>query len=227
MLFLQTERNGDPIVSHSALVIFDVDGTLFQTYRVTAPAVQRTFKRFGIHPPDADTIRSFIGKHPDIYYQWLRDACGDGPVEEIIAETDACEIRLISEVGALYLGAKETLEALESAGHAQAVSSNAPEPYLHEVLHVYNLWPFFSVVRCPGSIFADKAEMVRDIMAHLPQRPVIVIGDRREDIESAHANGVIAVGAAYGLGSPGELAEADLLVKDAHEIPGAVDRLLA
>ena len=49
----------------SALLIFDVDGTLLQTERVTVPAVQRTLRARGLPEPDAAVICSFFGKSVD------------------------------------------------------------------------------------------------------------------------------------------------------------------
>jgi phosphoglycolate phosphatase-like HAD superfamily hydrolase len=55
----------------------------------------------------------------------------------------------------------------------------------------------------------------------------VVIGDREDDIRAAHDNGLKGVGASYGYGRDGELAEADALASSASELPTALERLLS
>ena len=95
-----------------ALIIFDIDGTLLETGRVTVPAVQRTFAAHGLSMPDYDTICGFFGKPVETYEAWLAEQCPPGMAEQIVAETNALELQLIGSEGRLYEGAREVLEEL-------------------------------------------------------------------------------------------------------------------
>ena len=123
--------------------------------------------------------------------------------------------------------AAQFLTQLRDEGHRLAVCSNGPAAYVHEFLDAHKVRSFFDEVRFRGTTFAGKSAMIAAVLAQIPVRPAVVIGDRADDIEGAHQHGAWAVGATYGFGAPGELDAADALVDCAADIPSAVRRLLA
>lgn len=213
-------------MTRNALIVFDIDGTLFETARVTVPAVQRTFAAHGLPCPGAEPIVSFFGKPARDYEAWLEGLCPPGVAASIIEETNALELRLIADEGRLFPGAESALAALKAEGHTLALCSNGPEEYVAEFVRAYGLERFVSAVRARGNRPEGKTTMLGEILGEVETRPVIVVGDRHDDVESAHHWGARAVGAAYGYGSNGELAHADAMVETAGEIPEAVAGLL-
>ena len=210
----------------SPVVVFDVDGTLLQTQLVTVPAVQQTFVRYGLPEPDVETICSFFGVPVEWYHDWLASLCPEGRVDEIVRATDKRELELIGESGQLYPGAREAIESLHAMGCAMVISSNGPDDYVGEFLDAHDLRHFFSLVRARGQGFEGKSHMLKDILDHYPGHRAVVVGDRGDDVESAHANGALAVAVTYGFGSAEELRDADATLHAADEIPAAVCRLL-
>jgi len=73
----------------------------------------------------------------------------------------------------------------------------------------------------------NKLSMVRELLGHLKSRPALVIGDRSDDIEAAHRNGLRAIAATYGYGTAEELQAADVAAHSPSDLPGLVRRLLA
>jgi phosphoglycolate phosphatase len=209
-----------------ALIIFDIDGTLLETHRVTVPAVQRTFAAHGLAVPDEATICSYFGQPVEAYHAWLAGLCGTADPQAIIAATDKLELDLIRSEGRLYPETEAALERLRQEGHSMAVCSNAPEDYMDEFLDAHDVRRLFREVRCRGRRNVGKKDMVRELMELIPDRPAIVVGDRRDDVQAAHANGGRAVGVLYGFGGPEELADADALIRTPAELPDAIRRLL-
>jgi phosphoglycolate phosphatase len=209
-----------------ALIIFDIDGTLLETERVTVPAVQRTFAAHGLPVPDHGTICGFFGRPVETYEAWLAEQCPPGMAPQIVAETNALELRLIGSEGRLYDGAREVLEELH-AGCVLAVCSNGPDDYVNEFLDAHRVRQYLAAVRARGTRYSGKVEMVAEITAMGLGRPVIVVGDRHDDIEAAHANGALAVGAAYGFSGGEELAGAQARISSIRELPAVIERLLA
>ncbi|HOH52064.1 MAG TPA: HAD family hydrolase [Candidatus Hydrogenedentes bacterium] len=203
----------------SALLVFDVDGTLLQTERVTVPAVQRTLRARGLAEPDAAVICSFFGKSVAAYEAWLASLCPPGQMEEIVAETNALELRLIGEEGRLYDGVPETLQRLRDAGHRLAVCSNGPQDYVDTFLDAHRLRPLFHGVRARGARPEGKPIMVGELLAELGGGPGAVIGDRADDLRAAHENRLTAVAATYGFGNPAEHQEADLRLERFPDLP--------
>ena len=207
-----------------ALIIFDIDGTLLETERVTVPAVQRTFAAHGLPVPDHDTICGFFGKPVETYEAWLAEQCPPGMAPQIVAETNALELDLIGSEGRLYEDTRSVLETLH-ATCVLAVCSNGPDDYVNEFLDAHGVRPLLAAVRARGTRYSGKTEMIAEIVAMNLGRPVVVVGDRHDDIEAAHANGALAVGAAYGFGGDAELAGADARMASIRELPAIVTRL--
>ncbi|MDX9973301.1 MAG: HAD family hydrolase [FCB group bacterium] len=210
-----------------AFVIFDIDGTILETARVTVPAVQRTMAAYGLPEPDADAICSFFGRPVEDYHAWLKALCPSDKAAEIVAATDRLELDLIGSEGRLYEGMHCALETLRDEGHVLAVCSNAPEDYLCEFLDAHDLRHFFTEIRCRGTRYSGKTEMIAELLTLVEARPAIVVGDRHDDIEAAHANGILAVAAAYGFGNDGEWRDADARIETPASLPVTVDRLIS
>lgn len=212
--------------TNGKLVVFDLDGTLFQAQRVTIPAVQETFAANGLHVPGADEIGAFIGRPAAEYHQWLAGFCSPEMVHDIVSQTDRRELELIGEAGCLFPGVLEMLTALERHGYRLAMSSNAPDDYFAETLRTQGLSAFFSPALCRGTRFSGKVEMVGFILEQTSAKRFVVVGDRRDDIECAHAYQGLAVAVTYGFGTREELADADAWADEPSEVTAAVERLI-
>jgi phosphoglycolate phosphatase-like HAD superfamily hydrolase len=210
-----------------ALIIFDIDGTLFETQRVTVPAVRKTFAAYGLKEPDPDTICTFFGRSVASYEAWLAGLCPPDMAAEIVDATNRRELALIREAGRLYPGVREALDALRKAGHRMAVCSNGPEGYVGEFLDAFDLRGFFDAVFTRGARFQGKQDMIAEVLRAIPDRPVFMVGDRQDDVSGAHENGARAIGAHYGFGGETELANADAVANAAEELPEIIARLLA
>ena len=205
-----------------ALIIFDIDGTLLETERVTVPAVQRTFAAHGLPIPEEAVICSFFGKPVEVYEAWLAELCPTEEAARIVAETNALELDLIGSEGRLYDGARETLELLQTAGHTLAICSNGPDDYVNTFLDAHEVRSFFSIIRARGTRYSGKEAMAGEILAKFPQRPAFFVGDRDDDVRAAHHHGIFAIAADYGFGGGHELTAADDHIQSLGELP---DRL--
>ncbi len=208
-----------------ALIIFDIDGTLFQTDLVTVPAVQRTFAAHGLPQPDAHTICSFFGQPVQTYEAWLASLAPADNVKQIIDDTNTLELELIATEGRLYPGIPELLAQLRHDGHALAICSNGPDDYVNTFLDAHQMRQYFDIIRTRGTKYDGKKTMVKEIMGIISIRPAIVIGDRHDDIEAAHASGAYAIAACYGFGGEEESAGADKKVLAVKEIPDALRQI--
>ncbi|MDQ1257956.1 MAG: adenosylhomocysteine nucleosidase [Candidatus Hydrogenedentes bacterium] len=205
-----------------ALVIFDIDGTLLQTDLVTVPAVQQTFASFGLPAPDRDAICAFFGRPQEDYEAWIAELCPPGRDDQIIEAINRREIECIGETGRLYPGTRGAIVELIEEDYRLAICSNGPERYVQEFVKKHRLTPFFDMVCARGVQYTGKIEMMTDILRRMPTRPVIVVGDRDDDIAAAHHHGAKAIGVTYGFGSPAELEGADVLIYAPAEIPKTV-----
>ena len=217
----------EDILSNSALIIFDVDGTLLRSQLITVPAIQDTLSAYGVTPPDASAIRQTFGVPVEEYEAWLGGLCPPENAARIVEAANERELELISRADALFPGIPEVLKTLKTAGHVLATCTNASVPYLARVLDVHGLRAFFQVNTCIGQGFVDKTAMVRHIMDTIGLRPAVVVGDRIGDIDAARTNGAYAIAADYGYGTETELEHADAHACTPGDIVGIVERMTA
>ena len=210
-----------------ALLIFDLDGTLFQTERVTVPAVQAAFAAYGLAPPTEEQVCFFFGKPVEDYEAWLARQCSPETADELVQYANALELQYIGERGCLYPGTLETLEMLRGNGYDLAICSNGPEPYVREVVRAHGLASFFPVVFARDTRYADKEEMVGLILEEARPARFAVVGDRSEDIEAAHLHGGQGIAAVYGFGNVEEWRGADAHVHSIREVPSCAERLFS
>ena len=213
-------------MDHRGLLIFDLDGTLFRAETVTIPAVQRGFLAQGLAVPAEEEISAYFGKPASQYHAWLVSRCPEEKAPELIEAIDRRELELISETGQLYPQAREVLATLRGWVGQMALCSNGPQDYVERVMTVHRLEPFFDAVRCWRSTLDSKPLMVRELVGHLESRPVIIIGDRGDDIQAAHQNGLWAIAAKYGYGTVEELEAADAAAVSLLDLPHLARSLL-
>ncbi len=208
------------------LVIFDLDGTLFRADAVTVPAVIMSFETRDLTPPPESKIRYFIGRPMPEFHAWLDEVSPPGIGPEIARDVDRTEIELVPEAGDLFPGVLDVLITLRESVARMAVCTNGPRPYVEAVIKAYNLAPYFDAIRFLQHDGDDKIGMVRELLERFDERPGIVVGDRPDDIEAAHRNGLAAIAVSYGLGTPGELAAADAVADSPTDLPGLVSKLI-
>lgn len=212
-----------------SLLIFDLDGTLFHTETVTVPATRAAFERHGLAPPSHEAVCAFIGRPGVEFSAWLTTLCPPTVAAQIVRDAAERELELIGESGVLYPGVPEMLAELEARAAAMAICSNGSRRYVEAVLGALGIGRFFAAVRFRTPTDRDKPQMLADLLRKLG-RPAggggVVVGDRSDDVESARANGLLAVGCGYGYGRDGEIDGADGVAASPAQIVGLVDRLL-
>ena len=217
-----------PSEAARGLLIFDIDGTLFHTDTVTVPAVQQTLAEYGLPAAAEADITDFFGKPSSDFYAWLRSLCPPGiAVDEVVAAVERRELANISQTGRLYPAMREVLTTLRARSRQMAICSNGRHVYVERVLAAHDLGGYFDAVRHRVSERDTKPGMVGELLARLHSRPAIVIGDRHDDVEAAHQNGLAVIAASYGYGRNGELTGADAVAAAPLELPDLVQSLLS
>ena len=210
----------------SALLIFDLDGTLFQAESVTVPAVQDTFLDAGLEVPRTEVILDFIGSPVSELALWVQSVCGDRDAGELMRLIDAKEMALAKSIGQLFPKVIDIPESLRRDYEASAICTNGEPEYAGRIIDSQGICHFFDVVRCRVNEQDNKPAMVAEIIGTLGLNEGVVTGDRREDVEAAKRNSFRAMGAGYGYGSEDELKDADAVAHAASEIPDLIAQVL-
>ena len=190
--------------------LFDFDGTLADTGDGIRKSVAYSLEKLGRAVPSESTLSRFIG--PPLHDSYV-EFCGltDEQAESAIRFYRERYVDIGLYESHLYPGIVELLKALHEAGAYVAIASAKPQFMLERLAAYYDIDQWLDVIVGVGldRHSADKRDL---LLQALPQGVDVaracMVGDRRFDIEAAKALGLAAIGAGYGYGLPGELADA-------------------
>ena len=208
----------------SALIVFDLDGTLFDTMSVDALAFNRALAEFSAPPVTVEKLRTLNGLTIENMIAKLGLDRSQG------AAFDAALVRhehaLMETHGRLYAGVPEMLEKLAMRATLAIATSGSGE-YMNMVAAQYGFGRYMSIMLGDdGSGTSDKADKVRRIAEAIPHDKLIMVGDRESDINAGIASGGRTIGVLYGFGGEAELSHAHALAQDVVELSDTMERWL-
>jgi len=210
------------------LLIFDLDGTLFQTEKVSYRAAVECFNSFGLEKPERDEIVDWFGKPIHEFMAWVVIKVGGAASpEEVLEEFSRLEFALIPEVGELFPGVMDSLELLKREGYRLALCSNGSEDYVDLVTGEMEIRGLFEKLSHRVDRHDPKTARIAQLKEHFNPSRGMVVGDREDDISSARDNGLLSLGCLYGYARKGELDEADALIRDSVNLADVVLQVLA
>jgi len=206
-------------------LIFDMDGTLFQTDKILEISLDDTFNHLrSLNKWDTvtpiDKYREIMGVPlPKVWEALL-------PNHSMVdrEQTDAYFLEMLvknirSGKGALYPNVKEVFSYLKENNCSIYIASNGLTEYLKAIVSYYNLdnWvtETFSIQQIQS---LDKGDLVKAILKKYDIKKAAVIGDRLSDINAAKDNSLIAIGCNFDFAQEDELAQADLVIDDLMEL---------
>jgi len=182
------------------LIVFDWDGTLFDSAAVIAEGIQHAAREMALPVPDRESARHVIGLGLS---DSLRHAMPTLPPERY-AEFLALYRRYFLEredTLSLFPGVPELLSELQERGHRLAVATGKPRRGLDRSLQASGIGSLFVASRC-GDETRPKPDpaMLLELMAELRlgAADMLMIGDTSHDLGMAANAGVDAVAVTYG-----------------------------
>lgn len=215
-------------------LLFDYDGTLHESLRIYAPAMQDAYDHLtarGFAPPRRWTdkeLRAWIGLPPEAAWDQMLPGLPEAEKRRSIEEVGDGMLSRIEGGGArLYPGVPEALAALKRLGGRMLLLSSCPRSYLEAHDRVFSLSRFFDGLFCGEDFgYQPKYQIVQGLLEQYGD-PFLVVGDRAADREAALRNHLRFAGCLYGYGSTEELAGADCLLRTPRELWSVLSRLLA
>ena len=183
-------------------VVFDLDGTLWDTCATCARGWNNVLRRHGIafREITADDIRAVTGRPHE---QCIREVFAGFPEHQLAllsAETATEDVRLIAEVGgALYPGVEDGLGRL-SRRVPLFIVSNCQAGYIETFLRWTGMTERFGDFECWGNTRLSKAGNLQRIIDRNALRSPVLVGDTHGDQSAARECAVPFVHVDYGFG---------------------------
>ncbi|MCP3031575.1 HAD hydrolase-like protein [Halobacillus sp. A1] len=213
-------------------LIFDMDGTLFQTDRILELSLEDTFNHLrSLQKWDAatpvDKYREIMGVPLPQVWETLLPHHSEAVREEMNTYfLDSLIENIRNGKGALYPNVVEVFEYLKKNGCSIYIASNGLTDYLKAIVRHYNLdrWvtETFSIQQIQT---LDKADLVSHILEKYNIHDSAVVGDRLSDINAAKKNSLTAIGCRFDFAREEELSQADLVIDDLIDLKTIIDQM--
>jgi phosphoglycolate phosphatase len=201
-------RSDDP---RWVIVLFDLDGTVWDSERGIIGCMEHAFTALGLAVPPREVLESNVGPPLEVM---LRDV---GMPEELVDEGVLAYRDRYRTWGAFqadpYAGMPELLDELGGAGIRLATATSKGEEPTHLMLDHFGLARHFEVVGAAtmDTTATTKERVLGRALAALgdpdPEQ-CVMIGDRHYDVEGAASHGIRCIGVSWGYGHGTELVDA-------------------
>ena len=174
--------------------IWDLDGTLLDSYEAILSGIEETFGQFAI-PYDKEKVREFILKYSvqDLLVQVAEERKLDA---EVLNQVRAQSLAEKNAQVVLMPGAREVLHWAEESGIQQFVYTHKGDNAL-TILRDLGLESFFTEILTSQSGFARKpsSEAATYLLGkyQLDSEKTYYIGDRTLDVEFAQNSGIQSI----------------------------------
>lgn len=200
------------------LVIFDLDGTLTDSADGIVSSFRHALGQIGATVPEGDLTSRIVG--PPMHHTLSALGLGEH-TDAAIAAYRADYTTRGWAINSLFDGIESLLADLRDAGVRLAVATSKAEPTARRILAHFGLDGHFEVV-AGASVDGTRASKA-DVLAHalaqlqpLPER-MLMVGDRRHDVEGAAAHGIDAVVVGWGYGR-GDFAHTEETIGNASHV---------
>lgn len=205
-------------------ILFDFDGTLFDTSEGILNAAKYGLEQCGIYETNIDKLKQFIGPP-------LKDAFVQlyGMTEEDAGVAVKYFREYYNRQGkfecCVYPGIEAMLQELKNDGVFVAVATSKPTKFATEILAGCSMQHYFNAI--VGSNMdntrSKKCEVIQYILSNysiLDKSQVVMIGDKSHDLIGAQQCGISAIGVTYGFGTIDELQQIqhDVILSSVEEL---------
>jgi len=188
------------------LLMFDLDGTLIDSRKDIATAVNLMRRDFGLESLPMDTIAGYVGDGT----RKLVERALSGFETDIKKATHICATYYtehLHDETTLYPNVRESLLKLKAAGYKLAIITNKLKDACVDVLEHFDMLDFFDCVLGAGDTKKLKPDpepllLAMKIVRVKPENSWM-IGDHRTDLEAARLAGCQSVFLTHGMGVSG------------------------
>ncbi|MBI1214373.1 MAG: HAD-IA family hydrolase [Alphaproteobacteria bacterium] len=193
----------------TGLVVFDVDGTILDSYTLFEKAVHDYSREKGLPAPNLAAIRFGYSDPRNHDFKW--GVSVEEQVQHLLTIFDMVDEWSMSgehhRTPLLFEGVEEALMRLKGAGHTLGIVTSKPEAPLLHLLKYHGVQDLFAThrnwndIKRRGEKEKPEPDMLQSVMRELgfaPERTVMV-GDTTMDVKMGRAAGAHTVGVSWGM----------------------------
>jgi len=200
-------------------VIFDLDGTLWDSRKEIVPIWNRVFSRYpeiSVRITEEDCL-GFMGRTIWDIAAEILPALSPDARNRIMRECSVEETRYLRKHGAtLFPRLIETLDQLRTSEYSLYIVSNCQDGYIEAFLEAHKLASYFLDFECPGRTSLSKGQNIKLIMERNHLNEVVYVGDTAGDYSATKEAGVPFIHASYGFG---QVPEAKYRLREIADLP--------
>lgn len=212
-----------------ALVMFDLDGTLFDTAQEIAESTNRTLRDYDLPPVSQAQVRDWIGYGTGWLMAQAWSSVAGAPDEkrwpEVMKKFISHYFDCAGTNSRPYPDVLESLEELKRIGVKRAIVTNKERRFTDRLLQAHGLNDTFDMVVSGDTYSVKKPDpaviynCMNAVGAVGPES--LFVGDSFIDVQTARAARVMcwAVPYGYNMGKPIEEAGPDRIVSTVKEVP--------
>lgn len=206
-------------------LIFDIDGTLWDSRALVAQGYNLQLRREGLAHlcVTAEDLRPLFGKVMTEIADAILPSVPPERRYDVMARCMETENRYLAEnecrIG--YDGVRETLENLAKS-HRLFLVSNAQKGYCELCMEKLGLTALFSGHLCFGDTGTEKGQTIRRLMREHAISSAVYIGDTQGDLEATRVAEIPFIYASYGFGSP---ETCDARIDDIRQLPAVLAQM--
>lgn len=216
LLFIKVKKN-EAIENAIEMIIFDLDGTLWNTEDVSYEVVQEIVEKYDfMQEIDKDTVTKTMGRTfmevAEMYMPYLEKEKREEILQEILDLT-AKKLTLVG--GNLYEGLEEVLIELRKK-YKLSIVSNCAAGYIEAFLDSSNLRKYFEDFAAAAKMKVTKAEAIKTVLKRNNIKKAVYVGDTIKDFEASKSAEIQFIQAKYGFGQD---LKAEYFVNKITELP--------
>lgn len=180
-------------------ILFDLDGTLIDSYEGIARGIDKVVAEFGVEL-SKDVYKYFIGPPlTESFSKYLPDL----DIKEVLKVFRSYYLTVGIYEYSLYDGVKDMLSALKSQGYKLYVATSKREDTAIAILEHSDILGYFERVFGAGfETRKEKFEVLEYAFADsdIVKSESVLIGDTMYDVDGARIVGIDSIAIAYGFG---------------------------
>lgn len=185
------------------LIVFDWDGTLFDSMAALIHCGERAAKKVGLPVPSANSIRDGIGLRADEAARRLFPDISDAQLNDFrVAFSQGTS--QADQTARLFAGTEMVLKQLRKEKYLLGIATSKQRSNWQADAKRFGVDRLFDASRCGDEAFSKPhPQLLEEVLEQLgvSQEKAVMVGDTEYDMQLANNAGVAAVAVTYGVHS--------------------------